>query len=71
MLDPQDADDDTEPDDGDEPRPPYWAYAWAGGTVLARYVLDHPQIVAGRRVLDLGPVRASSALPPPRLVRAR
>lgn len=54
LLDPQDADDDTEPDDGDEPRPPYWAYAWAGGTVLARYVLDHPQTVAGRRVLDLG-----------------
>ncbi|MFA6156275.1 methyltransferase [Mesorhizobium sp.] len=54
LLDPRDADDDTEPDDGAEPRPPYWAYAWAGGTVLARYVLDHPQTVAGRRVLDLG-----------------
>jgi predicted nicotinamide N-methyase len=54
LLDPQDTDDDTEPDDGAEPRPPYWAYAWAGGTVLARYVLDHPQTVAGRRVLDLG-----------------
>jgi len=34
--------------------PPYWAYGWAGGTVLARYILDHPQTVAGRRVLDLG-----------------
>lgn len=33
---------------------PYWAYAWAGGTALARYVLDHPQTVSGRRVLDLG-----------------
>ena len=33
---------------------PYWAYPWAGGTALARYVLDHPQTVAGRRVLDLG-----------------
>ncbi|WP_292247577.1 methyltransferase, partial [Mesorhizobium sp.] len=32
----------------------YWAYAWAGGTVLARYILDRPQTVAGRRVLDLG-----------------
>ncbi|MGX5849495.1 class I SAM-dependent methyltransferase [Mesorhizobium sp. PL10] len=41
-------------DDAREPPPPYWAYAWAGGTVLARYVLDHPEIVAGRRVLDLG-----------------
>ena len=33
---------------------PYWAYRWAGGTVLARYVLDHPEAVGGRRVLDLG-----------------
>ncbi len=33
---------------------PYWAYGWAGGTVLARHVLDHPETVAGRRVLDLG-----------------
>ncbi|MBZ9976055.1 class I SAM-dependent methyltransferase [Mesorhizobium sp. BR-1-1-10] len=40
--------------DSQEPQPPYWAYAWAGGAVLARYVLDHPEIVAGRRVLDLG-----------------
>lgn len=34
--------------------PPYWAYQWAGGIVLARHILDHPDIVAGRRVLDLG-----------------
>ena len=32
--------------------PPFWAFAWAGGQALARYVLDHPDIVAGRRVLD-------------------
>ncbi len=32
---------------------PYWAFAWAGGTALARYVLDHPEVVRGRRVLDL------------------
>jgi predicted nicotinamide N-methyase len=32
--------------------PPFWAFAWAGGQGLARYVLDHPGIVAGRRVLD-------------------
>src|SRR5437762_6944958 len=32
--------------------PPYWAFAWAGGQALARYLLDHPQAVAGRRVLD-------------------
>ena len=40
--------------DVDDASPPYWAHRWAGGAVLARYVLDHPQIVAGRRVLDLG-----------------
>lgn len=34
--------------------PPYWAYHWAGGTVLARHILDRPETVAGRRVLDLG-----------------
>jgi predicted nicotinamide N-methyase len=34
--------------------PPYWAFAWAGGQALARYVLDHPGIVSGRRVLDFG-----------------
>ncbi|MBB4436970.1 MULTISPECIES: class I SAM-dependent methyltransferase [Rhizobium] len=34
--------------------PPYWAYPWAGGAVLARHLLDGPEIVAGRRVLDLG-----------------
>jgi len=34
--------------------PPYWAFAWAGGQALARYVLDHPEQVAGKRVLDIG-----------------
>jgi predicted nicotinamide N-methyase len=33
--------------------PPYWAFAWAGGQALARYLLDHPSEVAGQRVLDL------------------
>jgi predicted nicotinamide N-methyase len=33
---------------------PYWAYYWAGGLALARHVLDRPELVAGRRVLDLG-----------------
>ncbi|CAN7523656.1 methyltransferase [Phenylobacterium sp. LjRoot164] len=32
--------------------PPFWAFAWAGGQALARYVLDHPDEVAGKRVLD-------------------
>ena len=34
--------------------PPYWAFAWAGGQALARYLLDHPETVAGREVLDFG-----------------
>ena len=34
--------------------PPYWAFAWAGGQALARYVLDHPDIAKGKRVLDFG-----------------
>lgn len=32
--------------------PPFWAFAWAGGQALARYLLDHPEVVAGRRMLD-------------------
>ena len=34
--------------------PPYWAFAWAGGQALARYLLDNPALVAGKAVLDLG-----------------
>ena len=34
--------------------PPYWAFAWAGGQALARYLLDRPETVAGRAVLDFG-----------------
>ncbi|MGN9775753.1 class I SAM-dependent methyltransferase [Micromonospora sp. H33] len=33
--------------------PPYWASVWAGGQALARHLLDHPELAAGRRVLDL------------------
>jgi predicted nicotinamide N-methyase len=33
---------------------PYWAYDWGGGLALARHILDRPETVAGRRVLDLG-----------------
>jgi predicted nicotinamide N-methyase len=32
--------------------PPFWAFAWAGGQALARYALDHPALVEGKRVLD-------------------
>jgi predicted nicotinamide N-methyase len=38
--------------DGQQP-PPFWAFAWAGGQALARHLLDRPDLVAGRSVLDL------------------
>lgn len=34
--------------------PPYWAYAWAGGAALALHLRAHPELVAGRTVLDFG-----------------
>jgi len=37
----------------DRDEPPFWAYPWAGGQALARYLLDNPGIVRGRRVLDV------------------
>jgi predicted nicotinamide N-methyase len=33
--------------------PPFWAFAWAGGRALARYLLDHPETVRGRRAIDI------------------
>ena len=33
--------------------PPFWAFAWAGGQALARYLLDHPEAVAGRHAIDV------------------
>ena len=33
--------------------PPFWAFAWAGGQALARYVLDQPELVKGKRIVDL------------------
>ncbi|MEU6236639.1 50S ribosomal protein L11 methyltransferase [Kitasatospora sp. NPDC047058] len=54
--------------------PPFWAFAWAGGVGVARYVLDHPGLVAGRSVLDLaagsGLVGIAAALRGARSVRA-
>ena len=35
-----------------EESPPFWAFPWAGGQGLARYLLDHPGVVAGKSVLD-------------------
>ena len=33
--------------------PPFWAFAWAGGQALARHILDHADVVRGKRVIDL------------------
>jgi predicted nicotinamide N-methyase len=38
---------------GEAGQPPFWAFPWAGGQALARYLLDRPGLVRGRRVLDL------------------
>src|SRR5215213_7107076 len=43
----------TEVETGTTQPPPFWAFAWAGGQALARYVLDNPGLVAGRTVFDL------------------
>jgi predicted nicotinamide N-methyase len=43
-----------EADGGPASEPPFWAAAWPGGQALARYLLDHPDLVAQRSVLDLG-----------------
>jgi predicted nicotinamide N-methyase len=32
--------------------PPFWAFAWPGSEALARYVMDHPELVTGRKILD-------------------
>jgi predicted nicotinamide N-methyase len=42
--------------------PPFWAFAWAGGQALARYILDNREIVLGRTVLDLGSGSGLSAI---------
>ena len=45
--------------------PPYWAFAWAGGQALARHLLDHPELVRGRTVLDFaagGGIQAIAAV---------
>jgi predicted nicotinamide N-methyase len=43
----------TEQERGGQLPPPFWAFAWAGGQALARYLLDHPDLVSGRTVFDL------------------
>jgi predicted nicotinamide N-methyase len=55
--------------------PPFWAFAWAGGQALARYLIDHPGLVAGKRVLDFasgsGLVAIAAAKAGAALVEAR
>jgi predicted nicotinamide N-methyase len=54
--------------------PPFWAFAWAGGQAVARYLLDHPDAVRGKRVLDLaaggGVIAIAAALAGARAVTA-
>jgi predicted nicotinamide N-methyase len=54
--------------------PPFWAFAWAGGQALARYLLDHPEHVSGKRVLDFasgsGLVAIAAAMAGARAVKA-
>jgi predicted nicotinamide N-methyase len=54
--------------------PPFWAFAWAGGQALARYLLDNPTLVRGKRVLDFasgsGLVALAAALAGARRVEA-
>jgi predicted nicotinamide N-methyase len=42
--------------------PPYWAFAWAGGQALARYILDHRDRLSGRTVIDVGAGSGLSAI---------
>lgn len=51
--------------------PPYWAFAWAGGQALARFILDNASLVRGKRVLDLGSGSGLSALAAARAEAAR
>jgi len=54
--------------------PPFWAFAWAGGQALARYLLDHPEVVRGKDVVDVacggGIVALAAAMAGARRVRA-
>ena len=42
--------------------PPYWAFCWAGGQALTRYVLDNPDLVRGKRVLDFAAGSGATAI---------
>lgn len=47
---------------GDGEAPPFWAFCWASGQALARYLLDHPETVRGKEVVDLGTGSGIAAL---------
>ena len=51
--------------------PPFWAFAWAGGQALARYILDHPALVRASACSTSRRARASSRSPPPSPARRR
>jgi predicted nicotinamide N-methyase len=51
--------------------PPYWAFAWPGGQALARHLLDHPELVAGKRVMDFAAGSGLTALAAKRAGAAR
>lgn len=53
---------DAERLEGAQVEPPFWAYSWAGSQALARYLLDHPEAVRSKTVLDLGCGNGLSAL---------
>jgi predicted nicotinamide N-methyase len=42
--------------------PPYWAFCWPGGQAIARYLLDHPQEIRGKRVIDFAAGSGVSSL---------
>lgn len=42
----------VEQEQGEGVPPPFWAFAWVGGLAIARYILDNPEVVASKRVLD-------------------
>ena len=50
---------------------PYWAFAWSGGQALARWILDNPDEVAGKRVHDIGSGSALTAIAASRAGAAR
>ncbi len=42
------------PDEVRLPETPYWGIAWGAGQALSRWILDHPELIAGKRIVDLG-----------------